>query len=102
MRRPIVRGRFDDAEAFPTKATLEIADCRGGGALSSNICDSEVGVREFVLGQLRCAALKAKLAQLEIETIAIALKGNIITPEQAVAMFWDSDPVAFLGLEIPS
>jgi hypothetical protein len=28
------------------------------------------------------------------------LKGNIVTPEQAVAMLWDSGPIAFLDLEV--
>jgi len=60
-------------------------------------CD---GRREYVLAEFRCALVRAKLAQLEIETIAIALKGSFVTAEEAVAMFWDSEPIAFLGLEM--
>ena len=44
--------------------------------------------------------IKAKLAQLDIEAVAIALKHEIVTPEQAAAMFWDSTAVQFLGLQL--
>jgi hypothetical protein len=56
--------------------------------------------RNYVLAEFRCALIKAKLAQLDIEAIGCALKHNIITPEQAVAQFWDSEAVHFLGLEL--
>jgi hypothetical protein len=42
--------------------------------------------------------IKAKLAALDIEAVACALKFNIVSPEQAVALFWDSEAVRFLGL----
>ena len=58
--------------------------------------------RDYVLAEFRCALVKAKLAQLEIETIAIALKGNLVSPEQAMVMFCDSEPIAFLGIEVPA
>jgi hypothetical protein len=56
--------------------------------------------REYVLAEFRCALIKAKLAQLDIEAVAIALKNDIVTPEQAAAMFWESDAIHFLGLEL--
>jgi hypothetical protein len=56
--------------------------------------------REYLLAEFRCALIKAKLAQLDIEAVAIALKHKIVTPEQAVAMFWQSEAVHFLGLEL--
>ena len=55
--------------------------------------------RDYVLAEFRCALIKAKLAQLDIEAVASALKHNIISSEQAVALFWDSEAVHFLGLE---
>ncbi|MEY2393657.1 MAG: hypothetical protein QOF94_2 [Acidobacteriaceae bacterium] len=55
---------------------------------------------EYLLAEFRCVLLKAKLAQRDIEAVAIALKFGIVTPEQAVGMFWDSEAVHFLGLEL--
>jgi hypothetical protein len=55
---------------------------------------------EYLLAEFRCVLLKAKLAQYDIEAVAIALKFRIVTPEQAVDMFWDSEAVRFLGLEL--
>lgn len=56
--------------------------------------------REYILAEFRCALIKARLAQLDIEAVGIALKNNVVTSEQAVAMFWDSEAVRFLGLEV--
>lgn len=56
--------------------------------------------RDYLLAEFRCALIKAKLAQLDIEAVALALTYNIISAEQAVALFWDSDAVHFLGLEL--
>ena len=56
------------------------------------------GRRDYILADFRCALIKAKLAQLDIEAVAIALKYNIVTPEQAAAMFWETEAVQFLGL----
>ena len=56
--------------------------------------------RTYILAEFRCALIRAKLAQLEIEAVACALQHEIITPEQAAALFWDTDAVHFLGLEL--
>ena len=58
------------------------------------------GRREYILAEFRCALIKARLAQCDIEAVAIALKNRIVTPEQAAAMFWDSNAVQFLGLQL--
>lgn len=54
--------------------------------------------RHYVLAELRCASLRAQLAQLDIETAAIALAGNVVTAEQAVAMIEDSDAAFFVSV----
>jgi hypothetical protein len=54
--------------------------------------------RAFVLAEFRCAITKAKLTQLDLEAVALALHHNLVTPEQAVQYFWDSDAVQFLGI----
>jgi hypothetical protein len=43
----------------------------------------------FVLAQLRCGALRARLAACEIDAIVIALRGGMIDPETAVASLHD-------------
>lgn len=58
----------------------------------------DAGRRRYILCEFRCALVKAKLAQLDIEAAAMALEHNIVTPEQAVAMVWDSEAIQFLGL----
>jgi hypothetical protein len=62
--------------------------------------DQEAGRREYILAEFRCALARAKLAQLDIEATALALKHGIITAEQAVSLFWDSEATCFLGLEL--
>ena len=56
--------------------------------------------RDYILAEFRCVLIKARLAQLDIESIATALQLNIITPEQAAAIFWDSEAIRYLGLRI--
>jgi hypothetical protein len=55
---------------------------------------------EYVLAEFRCALIKAKLAQYDIEAVALALKHRLVTAEQAVAMFWDSEAVRFIGINL--
>jgi hypothetical protein len=40
--------------------------------------------REYLLAELRCAALRARLLQSDIEAVGLALNGNLITCDQAV------------------
>jgi hypothetical protein len=42
----------------------------------------------------------SKLAQCDIEAVATALTLRVVTPEQAVSIFWDSEAVRFLGLAL--
>jgi hypothetical protein len=55
--------------------------------------------REYLLAELRCAALRAKLWQHDIEAIGVALKGCLIEPEQAVALLDDCDALRLLNPE---
>jgi hypothetical protein len=57
-------------------------------------------IRDYVLAEFRCATVKAKLAVLDLEAVATALKLGIITPDQAIEMFWNSEAVQFVGLQI--
>jgi hypothetical protein len=56
--------------------------------------------RDYLLAEFRCALIRVKLAQYDIEAVACALKHNIVTPEEAIAMFFDADGVRLVGLEL--
>jgi hypothetical protein len=46
---------------------------------------------------LRCAALRARLWQLDIDAVGIALNGSLITLEQALELLHDCDALHFVG-----
>jgi hypothetical protein len=53
--------------------------------------------REYLVAELRCAVARARLAVLDIEAIGLALKNNIVSPEQALALLTDADVLGFVG-----
>jgi hypothetical protein len=53
---------------------------------------------DYVLAELRCASLRARLQQADITSIGIALKAGWITPEQAVEALADCDRLQLVGL----
>ena len=52
---------------------------------------------EYLLAELRCAALRARLWQADIEAVGVALKGKLITPEQALELLHDCDALLLVG-----
>jgi hypothetical protein len=58
--------------------------------------------KHYLLAELRCASLRAQLAQADIDAIAQALKFDIITPEQALVLLTDADVLGFTKLEKPA
>jgi hypothetical protein len=48
------------------------------------ICSGSSSYRDYLLAELRCAALRAKLWQNDIEAIAIGLKACLIDADQAI------------------
>jgi len=46
---------------------------------------------DYVLAELRCASLRARLQQADITSIGLALQAGWITPEQAVEALADCD-----------
>jgi hypothetical protein len=53
---------------------------------------------EYQLAELRCAALRARLWQADIEAVGLALKAGWITPEQAVEALDDCDCLQLVGV----
>src|SRR4051794_29863920 len=74
--------------------------CRWRRVMRATLNITSEDRRDYVLAEFRCALIRAKLAALDIEAVACALAHNIVSPEQAVAFFWDSDAIHFLGLEL--
>jgi hypothetical protein len=47
--------------------------------------------RDYLLAELRCAALRARLWQADIDAVGLALKSGLIEPEQALELLADCD-----------
>jgi hypothetical protein len=52
----------------------------------------------YLLQELRCAAIRARLWQADIEAVGLALKGGLVTPEQALEMLRDCDCLQIVGI----
>jgi hypothetical protein len=51
----------------------------------------------YLLAEIRCAVQRAKLAVDDLVAIGLALKGGLITPNEAVAHIEETDAFRFLG-----
>lgn len=52
---------------------------------------------DYLLAELRCAALRARLWQSDIEAIGLALKAGLISPEKAIELVDESGALHLLG-----
>jgi hypothetical protein len=52
---------------------------------------------EYLLAELHCASLRAKILQAEIDAIAVALKGGLVTAEQALVLMNGVDLLRVIG-----
>jgi hypothetical protein len=50
----------------------------------------------YLLAEIRCASLRVKLLQADIEAIELALKGGLITPDQAVELLSDCEVLRYI------
>ena len=55
--------------------------------------------RDYLLAELRGAALRARLWQADIEAVGLALKGGVVTPDQALELLHDCDALHLVGTE---
>jgi len=46
---------------------------------------------DYLLAELRCASLRARLWQADIDAVGMALKAGLIHPEQALELLHDCD-----------
>jgi len=52
---------------------------------------------DYLLAELRCAAIRARLWQADIEAVGIALKVGLVSPEQALELLDDCDALHLIG-----
>jgi hypothetical protein len=59
--------------------------------------------RDYLIAELRCASLRARLWQADIDAVGMALKAGLIEPEQALELLDDCDCLQFISpKEIPN
>jgi hypothetical protein len=51
----------------------------------------------YLLGELRCASLRARILQADIDAIGLALKGGLISADQALELLADVDALRVVG-----
>jgi hypothetical protein len=56
---------------------------------------------DYLLAELRCAAMRARLAALDIEAIALATQNGLISPEQAINLLYDCDALVYIEPTAP-
>jgi hypothetical protein len=54
--------------------------------------------REYLLAELRAAALRARLLQADIDAVGLALKAGLIEAEQALELLADCDCLRLIGI----
>jgi hypothetical protein len=54
--------------------------------------------RDYLMAELRCASLRARLWQADIDAVGMALKAGLIEPEQALELLDDCDCLALIGI----
>jgi hypothetical protein len=52
---------------------------------------------DYLICELRCAALRARLWQADIEAIGMALKAGLVTPDEAVELLDECDCLKLVG-----
>jgi hypothetical protein len=55
-------------------------------------------LRDYLLAEMRCASLRARIVQADVEAIGTALKGGLINAEQALKLLNDVDALRFIGV----
>jgi hypothetical protein len=52
---------------------------------------------DYLLAEFRCASLRLRLAQSDVDAIGVALKGGLISPDQALGLLDDCDALRIVG-----
>jgi hypothetical protein len=54
---------------------------------------------KYLLAELRCASLRARLWQADIDAVGMALKAGLVEPEQALELLADCDCLQLISPE---
>lgn len=52
---------------------------------------------DYVLAELRCASLRARIMQSDLDAVGLALKHHLISADQAIALLHDVDVLRLVG-----
>lgn len=55
----------------------------------------------YLLAELRCASLRLQLLQADVDAVGLALKGGLITADQALDLLHDCDVLWLVGTHPP-
>jgi hypothetical protein len=58
---------------------------------------SSADQRDYVLAELRCAVMRARLWQADIEAVGIALRSGLIDPDQALELLAECGALHLVG-----
>jgi hypothetical protein len=73
--------------------TLDTPSAQGNKANAATAMSFD----EYLLAELRAASLRARILQAEIDAIGVALKGGLITAEQALVLMNGVDLLRYIG-----
>jgi hypothetical protein len=59
---------------------------------------SDESHKDFLLSTLRAASLRARLMEVELSSVGVALKGNLVTVAQAITWLKDIGALEFVGM----
>jgi hypothetical protein len=69
-------------------------------AVARNNSDTpDISRANYLIAELRAASIRARLRQLDINALGIALKGGLIDSEQALELLADRDLLHLVGTE---
>lgn len=54
--------------------------------------------RDFMLAELRCAALRSRLITAEIDSIGVALRAEVINTDEAIAWLHECGALQFVAV----
>jgi hypothetical protein len=55
--------------------------------------------RDYLMAELRCASLRARLWQADIDAVGMALKAGLVEPEQALELLHERDCLHLISPE---
>ncbi len=73
--------------------------CHNASKSNETSLEKRAALRQALLAELRCAALRARLAGNDIEVAGVALKYGLVSVEQAMELLDARDALGWLDLK---